>query len=246
LAARLKIQPAPARISKLDFDEICDSFAISPQKNRDFLRAMVDSSTDFVADFVKQQASQPQLRDDRKSVKDAISALEKVRRLLDRVGPEGKVALTECEYFLGPLVCPAWLHHRFPGDPLAPKSAGLAGFLDPTLAQRRLFIQNRPTLVITAICEELARVFGETLLWLKSHPTAKGGRRRAFARHLLIQSLIRAWTLMGRQPSTDPKSDFVKFVEAIVVSIGWSERGLPSAVAKAAKDSRIRARKKAR
>src|SRR5438045_2949840 len=87
LAARLKIQPAPARISKLDFDEICDSFAISPQKNRGFLRAMVDSSTDFVADFVKQQASQPQLRDDRKSVKDAISALEKVRRLLDRVGP---------------------------------------------------------------------------------------------------------------------------------------------------------------
>jgi hypothetical protein len=210
---------------------------------------MVDGAAAGVAEFQMQQRSRPQPREDRKRIEDAISALAKVRRSLNGLGPEGKGTLVHYEYSLSGLVSAAWLHQRFSGDPLAPIIAGLAAdFEHPPLdqRQRRLFIQNRPALVINAICEELDQVLHETLLLLKLHRTAKGGRKRETARYLMIQSIVRAWTIIGRKLSTDPKSEFMEFVEAIIVSIGWSATGLPTAVAKAVKDWRNLPRKKAR
>src|SRR5262249_12737301 len=58
--------------------------------------------------------------------------------------------------------------------------------------------------------------------------------------------LIRAWNFIGRKVSTRPSSDFVQFVEAVLVSTGWSDSGIPNAVANAVKDLRNRAKKKLR
>ena len=166
---------------------------------------------------------------------------------LDRLGPEGKEALREFENFLSPLVSARWLHQQFPNDSLAPKIAGLAAnFEDCSLDQRRLFIWNRPSLAVNAVLAELSQGLKATLSHLKSGPGAKGGRKRSMARRLMIQSIIRAWTTIGRKVSTGSKSDFMKFVAAITSSTGWSERGLPTAVAKAVKDWRNRAQKKTR
>jgi hypothetical protein len=243
LAAPTKPLPLPGRISDSDFDEICASFKISPKNKRDFLRASVDGATDGIVEFMKQQRSEPHPRDDRKLVEDAISALGDLPQRLNRLGPAGKLALMQREYLLSPLVSARWLHQQFPNDSLAPKIAGLAAdFEDRSLVQRRLFIENRPALVISAICEELGQVLNETVSLLKSHPR----RKRTLARHLMIQSIILAWTTMGRKVSTGPKSDFMKFVAAITSSTGWSERGLPTAVAKAVNDWRNRRQKKAR
>jgi hypothetical protein len=249
LGERPKILPIPKLISNSDFDEICDSFKISPKKNRDFLRATVDGATAGAAEFMKRQRSQPHRRDDRKLVAGAISALGKIRQRVDRLGPEGKQALVECECFLSPLLSARWLHQRFPADALSPRIAGLAaGFEDHSLDQRRLFIGRRPSLVVNAILAELRQALNASLSRLKRGPGAKGGRKPALARHIFILSLIRAWNFMGRTLSTGPKSDFVKFVEAVVVSIGWSEIGIPDAVSDAMKDWRRhnRAQKKVR
>jgi hypothetical protein len=247
LAPRSENLPIPKRISDSDFDEICESFKISPKKNRDMLRAVIDGATAGIAEFQTQQRSQPHRRKDRKLVADAISALEKVGERLDRLGPEGKETLRDCDYFLSPVVSTRWLHQQFPNDSLAPKIAGLAAdFEDRSLDQRRLFIWNRPSLAINAVLAELGQGFNATLSELKSRPGAKGGRKRAIGRQLMIQSIIRAWTTMGRKVSTGSKSDFMNFVAAITSSTGWSERGLPTAVAKAVKDWRNRQQKKAR
>ena len=236
--------PIPKRISNSDFDEICKSFKISPKRARDSLRAVVDGTVAGIAEFQTQQRSRPHLRDDRKRVKDAISAVEAVRRSLNGLGSDGKASLVLYECSLSGLISPAWLHHRFPDDPLAPKIAGLAPDFEHSLDHRqcRLFIQNRPALVTAAICEELCQVLNGTLFLLKNNPTTKGGRKRMFFRHNFICSLAEAWTFIGRRISTSPKSDFVGFVEAVVVSIGWSKRGIATAVAKAVKDWRRRNR----
>jgi hypothetical protein len=247
LAPRSKNLPIPRRISDSHFNEICESFKISSKKNRDMLRAVVEGATAGIAEFQTQQRSQPHRRKERKLVADAISALEKVGKRLDRIGPEGKEALREFDYFLSPVVSTRWLHQQFPNDSLAPKIAGLAAdFEDRSLDQRRLFIWNRPSLAVNAVLAELGQGFKATLSQLKSRPGAKGGRKPAIGRDLMIQSIIRGWTIMGRKVSTGSKSDFMKFVAAITSSTGWSERGLPTAVAKAIKDWRNRQQKKAR
>ena len=105
--------PIPKRISDSDFDEICGSFKISPKKNRDFLRAVVVGAAEGLAEFQAQQRSQPHRRNDRKLVAGAISALKKMERRLDRLGPEGKEALREFEDFLSPLASARWLNQQF-------------------------------------------------------------------------------------------------------------------------------------
>jgi len=247
LAPLAKTLPIPKPISDSDFDEICGSFKISPKKNRDFLRAAVDGATAGAAEFLTQQRSQPHRRDDRELVASAISALKKVGRPLNRLGPEGKEALREFENFLSPLVSARWLHQQFPNDSLAPKIAGLAAdFEDRSLDQRRLFIWNRPSLAVNAVLAALDQGLNATLSRLKSGPGAKGGRKPLIARHVMILSLVGAWYLLGRKISTGRKSEFVNFVEAVVVSIGWSETGIPDAVADAVKVWRNRAQKKVR
>ena len=132
-------------------------------------------------------------------------------------------------------------------DSLAPKIAGLAAdFEDRSLDQRRLFIWNRPSLAVNAVLAALDQGLKATLSRLKSGPGAKGGRKPAIARRLMIQSLVRFWDGIGRKISTGKKSEFVKFVEAVLVSIGWSEIGIPDAVADAVKDWRNRVQKKGR
>jgi len=247
LVKRAEPFPIPKRISDSNFDEICGSFKISPKKNRDFLRAAVDGATAGAAEFLTQQRSQPHRRDDRELVASAIAALKKVGRPLDRLGPEGKKALREFENFLSPLVSARWLHQQFPNDSLAPKIAGLAaGFEDSSLDQRRLFIWNRPSLAVNAVLAALDQGLNATLSRLKSGAGAKGGRKPLIARHVMIVSLVRAWYRLGRKVSTGRKSEFVKFVEAVLVSIGWSGTGIPDAVADAVKDWRNRAQKKVR
>jgi hypothetical protein len=244
LATRPKTLPIPGLISNSAFDEICESFKISPKKNRDALRAVIDGATAGAAEFMKEQSSQPPRRDDRKLVDDAISALNKAQQLLERLGPHGEIALSiECERILSPLVSTRWLCQQFPADSLAPRIAGLvADFDDRSLDQRRLFIARRPLLVVNAILAELGRALNGSELFLR----AKGGRKRATARHNLICSLVHAWNFKGRKVSTGPKSDFVQFVEAVLVSTGWSDRGILDAVADAVRDLRNRAKKKLR
>ena len=247
MVTRAETLPIPKRISDSDFDEICESFKISPKKNRDFLRAVVDGATAGAAEFLMQQRSRPHRRTDHKLVKDTASALEEVRQWLDRLGPEGKEALREFEHFLSPLVSARWLHQQFPNDNLALRIAGLAAdFEDRCLVQRRMFIWNRPSLAVNAVLAELGRGLNATLLRLESRAGAKGGRKPLFARHIMILSLVRFWELIGKKISTGPKSEFVKFVEAVLVSIGWPESGIPDAVADAVKDRRNRAQKKTR
>ena len=247
LVTRPKIQTTPRPISNSDFDEICESFKISSKKNRRFLRAVVDGTTTDVAEFVTQQKLQPHRRDDRKLVAGAVLALKEVRQRLDRLGPEGKKALREFDDFLIPLVSAGWLHQQFPNDSLAPKIAGLAAdFEDRSLDQRKLFIWNRPSLALNAVLAELGQGLNATLSLLQRGPGTKGGRKREIARHLMILSLVRAWNSIGRKISTGPKSEFVRFVEAVLVSIGWSGRGIPDAAADAVKDWRNRAQKKVR
>ena len=247
MATRPKILPIPRPVSNSDFDEICESFKISPKNNRRFLRAVVDGATAGVAEIVTRQKLQPHRRDDRKLVADSVSALREVRQCLDRLGPEGKGALREIDYFLSPLVSARWLHQQFPNDSLAPKIAGLAAdFEDRSLDQRKLFIWNRPSLALNAVLAELGQGLNATLSLLQRGPGTKGGRKREIARHLMILSLVRAWNSIGRKISTGPKSEFVRFVEAVLVSTGWSGRGIPDAVADAVKDWRNRAQKKVR
>jgi hypothetical protein len=247
LATRPKILPIPRPVSNSDFDEICESFKISPKKNRRFLRAVVDGATAGVAEFVTQQKLQPHRRDDRKLVADSVLALRKVRQCLDRLGPEGKEALREIDDFLSPLVSARWLHQQFPNDSLAPKIAGLAAdFEDRSLDQRRLFIWNRPSLAINAVLAELGQGLNAMLSRLKTGPGAKGGRKPAIDRHLMILSLVRAWNRIGKKISTGPKSEFVQFVEAVLVATGWPERGVTDAVADAVRDWRNRTQKKVR
>jgi hypothetical protein len=124
LAPRAENLPIPKRISDSDFDEICESFKISPKKNRDMLRAVIDGATAGIAEFQTQQRSQPHRRKDRKLVADAISALEKVGERLDKLGPEGKEALRDCDYFLSPVVSTRWLHQQFPNDSHCSKDSG--------------------------------------------------------------------------------------------------------------------------
>jgi len=168
LPARPKTLPLPRLISNSAFDEICESFKISPKKNRDALRAVIDGATAGAAEFMKEQRSQPHLRDDRKLVDDAILALNKAQRLLDRLGPDGKTAMSiECERILSPFVSTRWLCMRFPADSLAPQIAGLvADFEDRSLDQRRLFIGQRPLLVVNAILAELGRALNGSRLFL--------------------------------------------------------------------------------
>ena len=247
MATRPKILPIPRPVSNSDFDEICESFKISPKNNRRFLRAVVDGATAGVAEFMTQQKLQPHRRDDRKLVAHSVSALRKVRQCLDRLGPEGKGALREIDYFLSPLVSARWLHQQFPNDSLAPTIAGLAAdFEDRSLDQRRLFIWNRPSLAVNAVLAALDQGLNATLSRLKSGPGAKGGRKPLIARHVMILSLVGAWYLLGRKISTGRKSEFVNFVEAVLVSIGWSKTGIPDAVADAVKVWRNRAQKKFR
>jgi hypothetical protein len=244
LAAHPKTLPIPRLISNSDFDEICESFKISPKKNRDALRAVIDGATAGAAEFMKEQRSQPHRRDDRELVEHAISALNKAQRLLDRLGPHGKTALSiECERVLSPLVSTLWLCQRFRADSLAPQIAGLvADFNDRSLDQRRPLVGQRPLLVVNAILAELGRALNGSRLFL----CAKAGRKRAIARHILICSLARAWNFIGRKVSTSPKSEFVQFVEAVLVSIGWSDSGIPDAVADAVRDLRNQSKKKVR
>ena len=92
--------PIPKRISDLDFDEICGSFKISPKKNRDILRAMVDGATAGAAEFLTEQRSQPHRRDDRKLVASAIWPL---RRYSDRwidLGLKGRKPSANLRAFL--------------------------------------------------------------------------------------------------------------------------------------------------
>ena len=187
LAPLAETVPIPKRISDSDFDEICGSFKISPKKNRDLLRAVIDGATAGAAELLTQQRSQPHRRDDRKLVADSVSALTKVRQRLDRLGPEGKEALREIEDLLSPLVSARWLHQQFPNDSLAPKIAGLAAdFEDRSQDQRRLFIWNRPSLAINAVLAELGHGLNATLSRLKTGPGAKGGRKPATARRVMI------------------------------------------------------------
>jgi hypothetical protein len=243
LAILAETLPIPERISDSDFDEICESFKISPNK-RERLRALIDGARAGVAEFMTQQRSQPHRRNERKLVASATSALKKARQRLDRLGPEGKEALRSFDDFLSPLVSTRWLHQRFPNDSLAPKIAGLAAdFDDRSLEQRSLFIWNRPSLAVNAVLAALDQGLNATLSALQSGPGAKGGRKPLIARDVMILSLVRAWGLIGRRISTGPKSEFVEFVEAILVSIGWSGSGIPDAVADAVKDWRNRAQK---
>jgi hypothetical protein len=247
LARRAKNLPIPKSISDSDFDEICESFKISPKKNRNILRAAVDGATAGIAEFQTQQRSQPHRRDDRELVASAISALKKVRRPLDRLGPKGKDALREFEDFLSPLVSARWLHQQFPNDSFTPKIAGLAAdFEDRSLDQRRLFIWNRPSLAVNAVLAAIDQGLNATLSRLKSGAGAKGGRKPLIARHVMILSLVGAWAHIGRRISTGPKSDFVSFVEAVLVSIGWSRIGISDAAADAVRDWRYRHKKRAR
>jgi hypothetical protein len=247
LAARPKARPIPGLISNSAFDEICETFKISPKKSRDALRAVIDGATDGAAEFMKEQRSQPHRRDDRKLIADSVSALRKVQQCLDRLGPEGKGALREIDDFLSPLVSARWLHQQFPNDSLAPKIAGLAAdFEDRSLDQRTLFIWNRPSVAINAVLAELGQGLNATLSRLKTGPGAKGGKKPAIARHLMILSLVRAWNRIGRKISAGPKSEFVQFVEAVLVSTGWSDIGILDAVADAVRDWRNRRQKKVR
>ena len=98
-------------------------------------------------------------------------------------------------------------------------------------------------MVVKAILAEVVKGLNGSLYLLKI--SAKGGKR-AIDRHVVVLMLIEAWRRIGRKISTGPKSEFAQFVEAILVSIGWSEIGIPDAVADAVRDWRYRHQKRAR
>jgi hypothetical protein len=234
----------PTLISNSDFDAICAAFKILPNK-RQLLRQMIDGATAAVAESATKEKSLPHRRDDRNHIKSAIRALEKVGRQLDSLGPSAQHALSACELFLSPLVSTRWLQQQFPNDSLAPKMAGLAAdFQDYSLDQRERFIRHRSAMVVKAILAEVVKGLNRSLHLLKIG--TKGGRKRAIDRHVVILMLIEAWHRIGRKISTGPKSEFAQFVEAILVSIGWPEIGIPDAVADAVRDWRYRHQKRVR
>jgi len=94
--------------------------------------------------------------------------------------------------------------------------------------------------VVNSVLAEVVRCL-EASLWILKF--GQGGRKRAIDRHAVIFMLVEAWDRMGKRISTGPKSEFVQFVETIVVSIHWSEIGISDAVADAVKDWRNRRRK---
>jgi hypothetical protein len=238
----------PTLISNSDFDEICATFKI-PRNERKILRQMIDGATAAVAESATQEKSlplQPRRRYDRTHLKSAIKALEKVGTQLDSLGPSAQHALSACELFLSPLVSTRWLQQQFPNDSLAPKIAGLAAdFQDYSLDQRKRFVRKRPAMVVKAILAEIVNGLNSSL-YLSKIGASKGGRKREIDRHVVILMLVEAWHRIGRKISTGPKSEFTQFVEAILVSVGWSEIGTHDAVADAVRDWRNRAQKKAR
>jgi hypothetical protein len=243
LAPRAENLPIPKRISDSDFDAICAAFKIPP-KERKLLRQMIDGAIAAVTESVTKEKSLPHRRDNRNHIKSAIKALEKVGRQLDSLGPSAQDALSACEFFLTRLVSTRWLQQRFPNDSLAPKIAGLAAdFQDYSLDQRERFIRHRSAMVLKAILAEVVNGLNGSLYLLKIGGL---GGKRAIDRHVVVFMLVEAWHRIGRKISIGPKSEFVQFVEAVLVSIGWSERGIPDAVADAVKDWRFRHQKRAR
>ena len=149
LARRAKNLPIPKSISDSDFDEICESFKISPKKNRDMLRAVIDGATPVLLNFRRSKGRS-------RTVGRTVNLLPTQFRPLRRWGNgwidsglKGRKLSGNLTTFLVRW-CPLdGCTSSFQTIALAPKIAGLAAdFEDRSLDQRRLFIWNRPSSAI--------------------------------------------------------------------------------------------------
>lgn len=250
LATKIKVSkaadfPIPKKISVADFTELCTIHDL-PLDQKTYVRERLDELVTAFSNHMREKKRQPHPRTDRERVSDAQSLIRKGIAKLEKVGPQGLLALEAVASTVSPMLSARWLSERFPDDNYAPRPntlpmEGRFGSRSPEHGQeffieeqtqeaRYEFVRSRPKKTTLAVLRNLDDALGRALPRFQQQPGSKGGRKPLLDRHFLILNLAVLWKSLGRQVTMTPNSPFADFVTCVTLGIGWPDGGLVDAL----------------
>jgi hypothetical protein len=125
LATKIKVSkaadfPIPKKISVADFTELCTIHDL-PLDQKTYVRERLDELVTAFSNHMREKKRQPHPRTDRERVSDAQSLIRKGIAKLEKVGPQGLLALEAVASTVSPMLSARWLSERFPDDNYAPR-----------------------------------------------------------------------------------------------------------------------------
>jgi hypothetical protein len=208
---------------------------------------------------MQKEKQQPDRRSDSDRLRDAQKLIMKATDAVERMGPQGFLALKAIGPVVAPMLSAQWLNHSFPDDDYAPQPstlpvAGRTGMHTPARRSeffieelsheaRQRFVSVRAKETTLAVLKTFEAGFGRALTSIGQQPGSRGGRKPLLYRHYLIVNLAQLWSSLGKDVSTSEDSNFAAFVSLITERIGWPETGLIAAIPDAVKHWRHLAKK---
>jgi hypothetical protein len=206
--------PIPHPISGPDYKALCESFKLVLPV-QELVRFVLDDITLAIACMIQVQKIQPDRRRFLRSLKSALSAIDKARALLTPLAPVGLQTVSPT----GPINV---LVSSFPIKAPTSRVSAESAALNPRVLRRlRRSIERNPITVVPAILDTIADVLTKYIEICRFWGRPKGGRTPFMLRTMLICKLADLWEALKRRVSSSPRSEFVRLVSLFMEYIGW-------------------------
>jgi hypothetical protein len=245
--------PAPKRLSREKFSEICAGFEISDRHATE-LKDYLDELVSYLHDWMSQEKAANR-RADRDRIIKIRNRITAAQYELNGLGIDGRLAVRSTADRLADILSGDWLRYHFPGDapsrttPRVPPPRAHRTMREPSLDEKYSnyeFIRHRARETLLALLRDLESVLASALTSLDSDPRARGGRQPLAYRQNVILNLASIWHGIGQKVVGTHNSDFVVFCNYIFEVWGWPTDGLGRAIPNAIKDFRSRQKNPAR
>jgi hypothetical protein len=253
--------PAPKKITADDLEHICEAFRIASSDKKS-VKDYLDELVTALAVWRKKELQQPDRRSDADRLGKAYTLIKKATVAVERLGPQGLLALQQIAPDVALMFSGQWLRDKFPNDDFAPQPSTLPAeprmrFLtiirgpqffieEQSFEARQRFVTLRAKETIVAALNTFDAELDRASRISKRQPGSRGGRKPLRGRHYLILNLAQLWNSLNKPVSGSPGSQFAAFAGHVTVGIGWPDSGLTAAVPDAVRDWRHLTQKKNR